>query len=76
MKPTEKIFFLFLFLLLFNAIYNVSHLFLSHFNTKTPFIGKKVRFGPIVHCHFVNAKWCHPYHVTRQGPLNRDGRGS
>ena len=48
MKPTKKIFFLFLFLLLFNAIYNVSHLFLSHFNTKTPFIGKKVRFGPIV----------------------------
>ena len=48
MKPTKKIFFLFLFLLLFNAIYNVSHLFLSNFNTKTPFIGKKVRFGPIV----------------------------
>ena len=49
MKPTEKIFFLFLFLFLFNAIHNVSHLFLSHFNTKTPFIGKKAHFGPIVH---------------------------
>ena len=49
MKPTKKFFFLFLFLLLFIAIYNVSHLFLSHFNTKTPFIGKKVRFGPKVH---------------------------
>ena len=47
-NPQKKFFFLFLFLLLFNAIYNVSHLFLSHFNTKTPFIGKKVRFGPIV----------------------------
>ena len=51
MEPKKIFFSVSLFLILSNELYNVSHIFLSHFIQKTPLIGKKVLFGPIVDCH-------------------------
>ena len=48
-NPKKYFFSVSLFLILSNELYNVSHIFLSNFIQKTPLIGKKVLFGPIVH---------------------------
>ena len=48
MEPKKNFFSVSLFLILSNELYNVSRIFLSNFIQKTPLIGKKVLFGPIV----------------------------